>query len=57
MLHQPTREAAAGRLRIAPRMLGSTSEPLLPEIRAAVAATWQAPLQNGFGTTGGLMGG
>jgi phenylacetate-coenzyme A ligase PaaK-like adenylate-forming protein len=38
-------------------MVGTTSEPLLPEIRAAVAATWQAPLFNGFGTTEGLMGG
>ena len=57
MIQQLTREAAAGRLRIAPKLVGSTSEPLLPEIRAAVAATRQAPLFNGFGTTEGLMGG
>ena len=38
-------------------MVGTTSEPLLPEIRAAVAETWGAPLFNGFGTTEGLMGG
>jgi phenylacetate-coenzyme A ligase PaaK-like adenylate-forming protein len=57
MIHQLTQEAAAGRLRIAPRMVSATSEPLLPETRSAVAAAWQAPLFNGFGTTEGLMGG
>jgi phenylacetate-coenzyme A ligase PaaK-like adenylate-forming protein len=57
MVHQLTREAAAGRLRIAPRAIATTSEPLLPETRAAVAAVWQAPLFNGFGSTEGLMGG
>jgi phenylacetate-coenzyme A ligase PaaK-like adenylate-forming protein len=57
LLHQLTREAAAGRLRIAPRIVNATSEPLLPEIRAAVAATWPVPLSNTFGTTEGLMGG
>jgi phenylacetate-coenzyme A ligase PaaK-like adenylate-forming protein len=57
MIHQLAGEAAAGRLRIAPRMVGATSEPLLPEIRAAVAAAWGAPLFNGFGSTEGLMGG
>jgi phenylacetate-coenzyme A ligase PaaK-like adenylate-forming protein len=57
VLHQLTREAEAGRLRIAPRIVNATSEPLLPEIRAAVTATWDAPLSNTFGTTEGLMGG
>jgi phenylacetate-coenzyme A ligase PaaK-like adenylate-forming protein len=57
LLHQLTREATAGRLRIAPRIVNATSEPLLPEIRAAVAETWDAPLSNTFGTTEGLMGG
>jgi phenylacetate-coenzyme A ligase PaaK-like adenylate-forming protein len=57
VLYQLTREAAAGRLRISPRIVNATSEPLLPEIRAAVAATWDAPLSNSFGTTEGLMGG
>lgn len=57
LIHQLTREAAAGRLRIAPKLVGATSEPVLPEIRAAVAAVWQAPLFNGFGSTEGLMGG
>jgi hypothetical protein len=57
MVHQLTREAAAGRLRITPRAIATTSEPLLPETREAVAAVWQAPLFNGFGSTEGLMGG
>jgi phenylacetate-CoA ligase len=57
MIHQLAREAVAGRLRIAPRFVSATSEPLLPEIRAAAAAAWQAPLFNGFGSTEGLMGG
>jgi phenylacetate-coenzyme A ligase PaaK-like adenylate-forming protein len=57
MVHQLTHEAAAGRLRIAPRLVAVTSEPLLPEIRAAVARVWGVPLFNGFGSTEGLMGG
>jgi phenylacetate-coenzyme A ligase PaaK-like adenylate-forming protein len=57
MIHQLTREAATGRLRIAPKLVGTTSEPLLPEIREAISAIWQVPLYNGFGSTEGLMGG
>jgi phenylacetate-CoA ligase len=57
MVHQLTHEAAAGRLRIAPRIVGTTSEPLLPEIRSAISETWGTPIFNGFGSTEGLMGG
>lgn len=57
MIHQLTHEVAAGRLRIAPRLVGTTSEPLLPEIRAAITASWNVPVFNGFGSTEGLMGG
>lgn len=57
MIHHLAREATAGRLRIAPRLVGTTSEPLLPEIRSAIAAAWGAPVFNGFGSTEGLMGG
>lgn len=39
-------EADAGRLRIAPRRLVATSEPLLPELRAAVEAAFAAPVAN-----------
>jgi len=56
VIHQLAAEALAGRLRIAPRIVGTTSEPLLPEIREAIAATWGAPLFNALGTTEGLMG-
>lgn len=44
-------EARACRLRIAPRRVVSTSEPLLPEIRAAVEETWGAPVANWWGTS------
>ncbi len=56
IIHQLTAEAAAGRLRIAPRLVGTTSEPLLPEMRAAIAATWGVPIMNTLGTTEGLFG-
>jgi phenylacetate-coenzyme A ligase PaaK-like adenylate-forming protein len=57
IVHQLTHEAEVGRLRIAPRLVATTSEPLLPETRAAVARAWGAPIFNGFGSTEGLMGG
>jgi phenylacetate-CoA ligase len=50
-------EALAGRLRIAPKVVSTTSEPLSAEMRAGIDAAWHAPLFNGFGTTEGLMGG
>lgn len=56
MLYQLAREAAAGRLRIAPTLVRSTAEPLLPEMRALISTTWPVPLRNGFGSTEGLMG-
>jgi phenylacetate-CoA ligase len=43
--------AREGRLRIAPRRVISTSEPLLPEIREAVEETFGAPLANIWGTS------
>jgi phenylacetate-CoA ligase len=50
-------EAIAGRLRIAPKLVSGTSEPLSAEMRAAIEVAWHAPIFNGFGTTEGLMGG
>ena len=44
-------EARAGRLRIAPRRLISTSEPLLPEVRRTVEETFAAPIANMYGTS------
>lgn len=57
VVHQLAHEALAGRLRIAPQIVGTTSEPLLPEIRTAIADAWNAAHFNGFGSTEGLMGG
>jgi phenylacetate-coenzyme A ligase PaaK-like adenylate-forming protein len=57
VLRELARESLAGRLQIAPKMLSVTSEPLLPEIRAAIAEAWPVPLFNNFGSTEGLMGG
>jgi len=57
MVLQLAKEAEAGRLRIAPKLINTTSEPLLPEMREAFAAVWGAPVFNGFGSTEGLMGG
>lgn len=39
-------EARAGRLRIAPRFVGSTAEPLLPEIRKAIEEVWGGAVGN-----------
>ena len=33
------------------------SEPLLPEVRAAAAAAWAAPVANGYGMSEGLFAG
>jgi phenylacetate-coenzyme A ligase PaaK-like adenylate-forming protein len=51
MLHVLADEAAQGRLRIAPRCVGTAGEPLLPETRAAISATWPVPLVNVWGAT------
>jgi phenylacetate-coenzyme A ligase PaaK-like adenylate-forming protein len=45
-LHALSREARAGRLRIAPRLVIATSEPLLPEIRAELEQAWAVPVLN-----------
>jgi phenylacetate-coenzyme A ligase PaaK-like adenylate-forming protein len=44
-------EAAAGRLRIAPRIVWSTSEPLLPEAHDAVEAAWRATVLDAWATS------
>jgi phenylacetate-CoA ligase len=44
-------EARAGRLRIAPALIYSTSEPLFPEIREAAEAVWGACVRNMFATS------
>jgi phenylacetate-coenzyme A ligase PaaK-like adenylate-forming protein len=44
-------EARAGRLRILPRRVTTTSEPLLPEVRRALTAAFCAPVANMYGTS------
>ena len=44
-------EARMGRLRISPRRIISTSEPLLAHVRQAVEVTFQAPIANMYGTS------
>jgi phenylacetate-coenzyme A ligase PaaK-like adenylate-forming protein len=51
MLHLLAAEACAGRLRILPRRITATSEPLLPELRRALAESFGAPVANMYGTS------
>ncbi len=44
-------EAREGRLRISPRRICSTSEPLLAHVRQAVETTFRAPVANIYGTS------
>jgi phenylacetate-CoA ligase len=44
-------EARTGRLRVLPRRIISTSEPLLPETRQAVTEAFCAPVANMYGTS------
>lgn len=46
MLPTLCEEVRSGRLRIDPLVVLSTSEPLLPEVRALAEATWSAPVLN-----------
>jgi len=53
VLHALAHEAAAGRLRIAPRRVLAGAEPLLPEIRAAAEEAWDVKVINVYGTSEG----
>jgi phenylacetate-CoA ligase len=55
-LSRLAREQDAGRLRIAPMAITSTSEPLTPEDRATIAAAFGVPLIDQFASTEGLAG-
>jgi phenylacetate-coenzyme A ligase PaaK-like adenylate-forming protein len=50
-------EARTRRLRIAPQRVVAISEPLLPEARADLEATWGVPVASGYGMTEGLFSG
>jgi hypothetical protein len=57
MLNLLAAEAGAGRLRILPWRITITSEPLLPEVRRALAESFGAPVANMYGTSeAGPMG-
>ncbi len=50
-------EARAGRLRITPQRVVAISEPLLPEARTDLEATWGVPVASGYGMSEGLFAG
>lgn len=57
ILAELAREARAGRLRVSPRLVVATSEPLTPGLRATVESAWGAPVMNWWGTSeGGATG-
>jgi len=56
MLARLAAEQHAGRLAIAPRMVNSTAETLLPEFRTAIREAFGAPITNTFATSEGLIG-
>jgi phenylacetate-coenzyme A ligase PaaK-like adenylate-forming protein len=56
MLVRLAAEWSAGRLRIAPAAVSSTSETLLPEMRSVIRAAFDVPVLDGFGSTEGLVG-
>jgi phenylacetate-CoA ligase len=55
MLHILAEHARDGRLRIQPRRMSSTAEPLLPEARRAIMEVWGVPVTNGYGASEGLI--
>ena len=56
MLARLAIERAAGRLRIDPSVVRSTSETLTPEHRATITAAFGVPLGDTFGSSEGLVG-
>jgi len=56
MLARLAAERRAGRLRIAPRAITSTSETLFPAVRAAIRDGFGVPVVDMFGSTEGLVG-
>ena len=56
VLARLARERQAGRLRIQPMMITSTSETCTPELRAMITEGFGAPLIDSFGSSEGLVG-
>jgi phenylacetate-coenzyme A ligase PaaK-like adenylate-forming protein len=57
MIATLARQADAGHLRIAPRLIGVSSEPLLPEMREAIEMAWGCPVLNTYATSEGATAG
>jgi phenylacetate-CoA ligase len=57
MISVLAREAQDGRLRIAPRKVWLGSEPVLPEMRAAIETAWGNKVYNIYGTSEGASAG
>ena len=53
-LHRLAAAQQEGQLRIAPKVVVSVSEPLLPEIRLAIDAAWDTRILNFWATTEGM---
>lgn len=53
MIATLARAADAGHLRIAPRLIGVSSEPLLPEMREAIDGAWGCSVLNTYATSEG----
>jgi phenylacetate-coenzyme A ligase PaaK-like adenylate-forming protein len=56
MLARLAAEQSAGRLRLAPMSVTTTSEMLFPEQRSAIAEAFGAPIVDNFGSSEGLVG-
>jgi phenylacetate-coenzyme A ligase PaaK-like adenylate-forming protein len=56
MLARLADEKRAGRLRIAPRLITTTSETLTPALRESITDAFAAPIVDVFGSTEGLVG-
>ncbi|MCI0403310.1 MAG: phenylacetate--CoA ligase family protein, partial [Acidobacteria bacterium] len=50
-LHQLALEAREGRLKVAPRCLYCSGEPLFPETRSLLESTWKVPVINAWGAS------
>jgi phenylacetate-CoA ligase len=57
MLHLLAERARAGELRIHPRRVLSSAEPLLPEARRAIEEAWGGPVLNGYAASELLIAG
>jgi phenylacetate-coenzyme A ligase PaaK-like adenylate-forming protein len=57
LLYELALRARGGELRIAPRVVGPNSEPLLPEMRRAIEEAWGCAILNAWGASEGVFAG